>query len=148
MNIARRFRRDRRGDVWSFLAVALLFIGMPLASLTVDVTRAMYVRTHLQAASDAACQAAADALDAAAFRSSGIRQIDPGRGRAQAALVFYASLADAGKVGYSPSLSVGFLGPTTSYCQATASVNSLIPLTPPMTAAVETTSDMRVEQNP
>ena len=36
------------------------FLG--LASLTVDVVRGMYVRTHLQVAADAACQAAADAL--------------------------------------------------------------------------------------
>ena len=56
-----RFARDRRGDVWAFIAIAMVFIGLPLASLTVDVVRGMYVRTHLQTATDAACQAAADA---------------------------------------------------------------------------------------
>ena len=60
LSTLRRFRRDRRADVWSFIAVALVFIALPLASLTVDVVRGLYVRTHLQVAADAACQAAAN----------------------------------------------------------------------------------------
>ena len=83
----RRFRQDRQGDVWAFISVAILFIGMPLASLTVDVVRGMYVRTHLQVAADAACQAAADALDVPVFRETGIRQINFSLARSQAASV-------------------------------------------------------------
>jgi hypothetical protein len=140
----RRFRRDRRADVWAFIAVAMVFIGLPLASLTVDVVRGMYVRTHLQVAADAACQAAADALDVPAFLSTGTRQINPALGRSQAASVFYGTLPDASQVGFSPSLSVNFNGPTVAHCVATATVAPIIPLTPPMTAVVETTSEMRV----
>jgi len=140
----RRFRQDRRADVWAFIAVALVFIGMPLASLTVDVVRGMYVRTHLQVASDAACQAAADALDVPVFRETGVRQINPSLARYQASSVFYGTLPDASKVGFSPSLSIGFLSSTIVRCRATASVAHLIPLTPPMKAVVETTSEMRV----
>jgi len=139
----RRFRNDRRGDVWAFIAVAMIFIAMPLASLVVDVTRGMYVRTHLQVATDAACEAAANAMNVSVFQATGVRQIDPGLGRSQAARVFYGTLTDAAKVGFSPSLAIGFPGPTTANCQAAATVAHLIPLTPPMTAVVETTSQMR-----
>ncbi len=142
--IIRRFVNDRRGDVWAFLSVALLFIGLPLASLTVDVVRGMYVRTHLQVATDAACQAAADALDVATFQATGTRQIKPSLARLQAASVFYGTLPDASQVGFTPSLAVGFLSSTTAYCKATAAVAPLIPITPSMTAVVETTSEMRV----
>jgi hypothetical protein len=140
----RRFKQDRRADVWAFIAVALVFIGMPLASLTVDVVRGMYVRTHLQVASDAACQAAADALDVPVFRETGVRQINASLARYQASSVFYGTLPDASKVGFTPSLSIGFLSSTIVRCRATASVAHLIPLTPPMNAVVETTSEMRV----
>jgi len=140
----RRFKQDRRADVWAFIAVALVFIGMPLASLTVDVVRGMYVRTHLQVASDAACQAAADALDVPVFRETGVRQINPSLARYQASSVFYGTLLDASKVDFTPSLSIGFLSSTIVRCRATASVVHLIPLTPPMNAVVETTSEMRV----
>ncbi len=144
----RRFTRDRRGDVWAFIAVAMVFIGIPLASLTIDVVRGMYVRTHLQIATDAACQAAADALDAAAFQAGGVRRIDTSRGRAQAHSVFYATLGDAGKVGYTPALSISFPSATVARCVASASINRLVPLTPPMTASVATTSEMRVILEP
>ena len=140
----RRFQQDRRADVWAFIAVALVFIGMPLASLTVDVVRGMYVRTHLQVASDAACQAAADALDVPVFRETGVRQINASLARYQASSVFYGTLPDASKVGFTPSLSIGFLSSTIVRCRATASVVHLIPLTPPMNAVVETTSELRV----
>jgi hypothetical protein len=144
LQILRRFRRDRRADVWAFIAVALVFIGMPLASLTVDVVRGMYVRTHLQVASDAACQAAADALDVPVFRETGVRQINASLARSQASSVFYATLPDASKVGFSPSLAIGFQSSTVVHCLAAASIAHLIPLTPSMNAVVETTSEMRV----
>ena len=140
----RRFQSDRRADVWAFIAVALVFIGAPLASLTVDVVRGMYVRTHLQVAADAACQAAANALDVPAFRQTGVRRINPSLARSQASSVFYGTLQDAARVGYSPSFALGFPSTTVVRCRATASVAHLIPLTPPMTAVVETTSEMRV----
>jgi hypothetical protein len=140
----RRFQADRQADVWAFLAVVLLFVALPLASLTVDVVRGLYVRTHLQVAADAACQAAANTLDTAVFQTTGLQQIDPGQARANAASVFYGTLADASVVGFTPALSVGFPGATSAACHATASVAHIIPLTPPMTAMVETTSQMRV----
>jgi hypothetical protein len=58
--------------------------------------------------------------------------------------VFYGTLADASVVGFTPALAVGFPGATSAACQATASIAHIIPLTPPMTAVVNTTSQMRV----
>ena len=55
--------RSRKGDAYAWFAALMIFVGVPLASLSIDVTRMMYVRGHLQTASDAACQAAVDALD-------------------------------------------------------------------------------------
>lgn len=144
----RAFLNDQRGDTFAWVAVVVLFLALPLSSLSIDVVRGMYVRTHLQTATDAACQAAADALDVPAFRSTGIKQIKPILARKQAAAVFSATLADAGNVQFSPSLSVGFLSPTVAYCTASASVEPLLPLTPDMKAVVETTSEMRVVLQP
>jgi hypothetical protein len=148
LSTLRRFRRDRRADVWSFIAVALVFIALPLASLTVDVVRGLYVRTHLQVAADAACQAAANSLDTAIFQETGVQQIDHALARTRAANVFYGTLADASTVGFTPALAVGFPGATLAACQATASVAHLIPITPSMTVVVVTTSQMRVITNP
>ena len=140
----RRFHRDRRADVWAFLAVVLLFVALPLASLTVDVVRGLYVRTHLQVAADAACQAAANTVDAAVFQTTGSSRSIPAWRAAMRRSVFYGTLADASVVGFAPALSVGFPGATVAACQATASVAHIMPLTPPMTAVVNTTSQMRV----
>jgi Putative Flp pilus-assembly TadE/G-like len=142
--VLRRFRQDRRADVWAFLAVALVFIVLPLASLTIDVVRGMYVRTHLQVAADAACQAAANTLDVPAFQGTGTRRIQTSLASSQASSMFSATLTDAQKVGFSPSLSVNFPSATTVHCRATASISRILPLTPPMNAVVEATSEMRV----
>jgi len=148
VRLARRFLHDRSGDMFAWTAVVVAFLALPLSSLSIDIVRGMYVRTHLQTAADAACQAAADDLDVQAFRSIGVWQIKPGLARSQAAVVFAATLADAGKVKFTPSLSVGFLSPTIAYCQASAAVDRFLPLTPTMRAVVETTSEMRVVQQP
>jgi len=144
----RRFLRDRRADMLAYTAVIVIFLALPLSSLTIDLVRGMYVRTHLQAASDAACQSAANALDVPTFRSTGVRQIKPSLARSQAAVVFSATLRDAAGVRFAPSLAIGFLSSTVVYCRATASVDRIIPLTPPLRPAVETTSEMRVIQQP
>ena len=144
----RRFLLDRRGDMVAWTAIVVAFLALPLSSLSIDIVRGMYVRTHLQTAADAACQAAADALDVQAFRSSGVRQIKPGLAHSQAVAVFAATLADSGKVQFSPALSVTLLSPTIAYCKASAVVDRFLPLTPAMTAVVETTSEMRVLQQP
>jgi uncharacterized membrane protein len=135
-----------RASALAWNAAVLMFVALPLASLSIDVTRAMYVRTHLQAAADAACQAAANSLDVPAFRDTGVQQIDYDLGRSRAGQVFYNTLRDAGQVRFSPSLSVGYLSPTVAWCSASAPVDRFLPGTPEMTPLVETTSEMRVSQ--
>jgi hypothetical protein len=139
-----RLIRDRRADAYAWFAVLMVLVGLPLSSLSIDVTRLMYVRGHLHTATDAACQAAADALDVPLYVSTGQVRINPGLARSQAGTVFASALQDAGKIGYGPGLSVGFPGPTFAHCIASASVAHIIPMTPPMDVTVETTSEMRV----
>ena len=139
-----RLLRDRRADAYAWFAVLMVLVGLPLSSLSIDVTRLMYVRGHLHTANDAACQAAADALDVPLYVSTGQARINPGLARSQAGAVFVSALQDAGQVGYGPSLSVGFPGPTFAHCIATALVAHIIPMTPPMDVTVEATSEMRV----
>ena len=136
--------KDRRGDMFSYFAILMVFLMLPLSSLAVDIVRGMYVRGHLHTATDAACQAAADALDAPYFVQTGNKQIKPSLARSQAGSVFSASLADADRVGFSPSLSVSVVGPLRVHCISTANVSRLLPGTPVMNVLVETVSEMRV----
>lgn len=140
-------RRSEKGMSLAWFAVVLLVLGMPLASLSIDITRLMYVRGHLQTATDAACQAAADALDVRAFRDQGVRRIDAGRARAQAGQVFGATLSDSGRVRFSASLSVSLSGPTIANCSSSATVEPLIPISPNLVARVNTVSELRVTMN-
>jgi hypothetical protein len=140
----RRFLGDRRGDMFAYFAILMVFLMVPLSSLAIDIVRGMYVRGHLHTATDAACQAAADALDAPYFVQSGNKQIKPSLARAQAGQVFWASLVDADGVGFTPSLSVSVIAPLRVRCVSSASVARLIPGTPVMNILVETVSEMRV----
>jgi hypothetical protein len=134
----------RRADAYAWFAALMMLVGVPLASLSIDVTRMMYVRGHLQTASDAACQAAVDALDVPHFIATGEARIKAGQGRSWAGQVFGATLTDSDQIGYSHGLAVDFPGPRFAHCTATATVDHIIPMTPAMHILVETTSEMRV----
>ena len=86
MNIT-RFLRSKRGDMFAYFGVIMVFLMVPLSSLAIDIVRGMYVRGHLHTATDAACQAAADALDAPLFVQSGEMRIRPSLARSQAGRV-------------------------------------------------------------
>jgi uncharacterized membrane protein len=138
-------RNSQRGDVFAWFASMLVVIALPLSSLSIDVVRMMYVSRHLQTATDAACQAAADALDTQAFVNSGVKKINPALARTQASQVFSATLVDASKVKYKAGgLSLSYPTPTSAHCVATATVTHIISITPPMKITVQTTSEMRV----
>ena len=66
---------SRQGDAYAWFARMLVFVFIPLSSLSIDVTRMMYVRGHLQTANDAACQSAADALDVPLFIETNQKRI-------------------------------------------------------------------------
>lgn len=136
---------SNRGSAYAWFAVLMVFVGLPLSSLSIDVTRMLYVRGHLQTANDAACQAAADALDVPLFIATNQKRIAAGLADRQAAREFSATLADAGKVRYTiNSLAIDFPAPTSAHCVASVTVEHIIPMTPLMNVIVETTSEMRV----
>ena len=139
-----RFLKNRRGDIFAYFSVLMVFLMLPLSSVAVDIVRGMYVRGHLHTATDAACQAAADALDAPLFRETGQKRIHSSLARSQASQVFSATLADANQVQFSPSLSVRIPNHTTAQCTARATVARLIPGTPRMEVVTFTESQMRV----
>ena len=135
---------SRKGDAYAWFAAMLVFVFIPLASLSIDVTRMMYVRGHLQTANDAACQSAADALDTQLFIQTNQKRIQPALARSQAAREFSATLSDASKIRYTvDALSINFPAPTFAHCVATAHVQHIIPMTPDMNVVIETTSEMR-----
>jgi len=139
-----RLLMSRRGDAYAWFATLLVFVFIPLSSLSIDVTRMMYVRGHLQTANDAACQSAADALDVPLFIETSEKRIEPGLARRQAAREFSATLHDAGKIRYTiDGLAIDFPEPTFAHCVATVRVEHIIPLTPEMRVVIETTSEMR-----
>ena len=141
----KRLLLSRRGDVFAWIAALMITVAIPLASLSIDVTRMMYVRGHLQTASDAACQSAADALDVSYFIFTGQKRINIPLAQAQAEREFSSGLADANKVKYFiEGLSIDFPAPTFAHCIASVKVEHLIPMMPPMNIVVSTTSEMRV----
>ena len=78
------------------------------------------------------------------FRSTGQARIKGSLARAQAGQVFSATLADAERVQYAPSISVRIVGPKTAQCTAVAEVARMIPGTPYMQVVTFTESQMRV----
>lgn len=140
-------RRSQQGQVMPYMAIFLALVVVPLMILCVDVVRALYVRTHLQAAADAACEAAVQALDEPAFIQSGVKRIDLGKGAGWAAQHFSATCSEKGLVRYSPSLtSVSLRSPTIVFCAARAEVELLIPVSPALPVSVRTVSELRVEK--
>jgi hypothetical protein len=128
---------------WTVIFATVL---IPLASLSMDVPRALYVRMHLQAANDAACEAAAQALDIPKFQKTGTAEIDPGLARSYALREFNGTLRDQGVVDYKPSFAgLRLLSPRTAGCRATAILTRFVPATPPMIIEVYTEAEMRVQ---
>jgi len=137
---------SRKGDAFAWIASLMLIVGIPLSSLSIDIVRMMYVRSHMQTATDAACQAAADALNVPLYIQTGTKEIDPNLARVQADREFESTLADATKVDYSiTGLALDYPGPVDAHCTASSVVQHIIPMTPPMDVVVQTTSEMRVK---
>lgn len=143
------FRRWRpHGYAMGFYAVFIATVAMPLLVLSVDLVRLLAVRTRLQTAADAACQSAVAAVTAPVFQGSKQVVLSPSAALANAYREFYDTARDAGLVGYHPSVQIGFVGPATAVCQATASLDTLVPGAPPMGVTVLTVSMARDELSP
>jgi hypothetical protein len=137
-------RKGERGAAAVYWAACMTMI-IPLIALAIDMPRALYVRSHLQAATDAACEAAAMAVDVPVFRETGVAKIKYDEARVWAAREFTSTVADSGIWGYGPSLnSVVLETPLIAACVASASVDPLVPVSPAMNITVRSTSETRV----
>ena len=143
-------RFNENGYSMGWYAVVFAFVLLPLMSLTVDITRLLYVRNDLQTSVDAACEAAGLAADSAYFNRTGEQRIHLGLAASFALQAFRASVIEAGLMDYSPSLtSVSALSPTEVGCVARASVQPFIRVTPALNVEVRTQSKMRfIEREP
>lgn len=140
----RRRRKSEYGGAAIYWAACMTMI-VPLIALAIDMPRALYVRSHLQAAADAACEAAAMAVDVPVFRETGVARIDYDVARVWAAREFTATVADAGIWGYGPSLNALVLEtPLIAACTASANVSPIVPVSPAMNIVVRSTSETRV----
>ncbi len=141
------FRNGERGQTMAYFVIVMAFVVIPLAVLTVDIVRALYLQSQLQAAADAACEAAAQALDTPTFIRTGAQQINLGLGASYASQAFSGSVANRGIVGYSPSLTgLSLLSPTVVQCRASAGLRLLIPSSPTLNVRVVAVSEMRVNR--
>lgn len=133
----------------AWMAIIMVFLMIPMMGLTVDLTRAMYVRTHLQAANDAGCQAAADSIRVPLFQNTGKQEINASLMYSRAAGVFNATLRDANQVSFSPTLALQLQTPTSVECTASATVERLIPsVVPHINITLKTVSEMRALTKP
>lgn len=123
-------RASERGYATAYYAILLAAVMLPLMALSLDITRLLYVRTHLQTAADAACEAAAQAVPGAAFNASGTAAPEASLAQAQASREFNATVADQGLVKYKPTLTHIQIKGDTVEIQASAGVTPLIPVTP------------------
>jgi Flp pilus assembly protein TadG len=147
VGMKRTFRNGERGQTMAYFVIVLTFVVIPLAVLTVDIVRALYLHAQLQAAADAACEAAAQALDTPTFVRTGARQINLGLGASYAAQAFSGTVANKGIVGYSPALTgISLLSPTVARCTASAGLKLLIPSSPTLNVHVVAVSEMRVNR--
>jgi hypothetical protein len=94
---------DRQGDmVWN--ALILVTVLLPLAGLTIDVPRYFILRARLQAACNAASEAAARAVDVAYFQDTGDTRLVPGDALASAQSYFAAGVSSLSGGDYQPVL--------------------------------------------
>jgi Flp pilus assembly protein TadG len=136
-----------RGNTLAWFAIVLLVLTPGLLGISYYIPRALYVRNHLQAATDAACQAAVDSLVVPVFLETGQSRINPAKMYQQAAIAFNGSLSDSGRVRFTPSLRINLRSPTLAECHASATLASLFPWLPPLEISARTQSEMRVRLN-
>lgn len=120
---------SERGAAMAWTAVLFAFVLVPLMILTLDGTRLFYIRTHLQTATDAACEDAAwSGADVAAYQQTGVAQLRTDWYPLAVAQTTFANVtSDANLTQYSPVVHVLMDAPSLSaQCTAWASVPLLV----------------------
>jgi Flp pilus assembly protein TadG len=88
--------------VWSALVIATVLL--PLSGLAIDVPRYFVLRSRIQAATDAAAEAAARQVDVRHYRETGETRLDPALYPGEASLAFEAAVASLRERGYTATL--------------------------------------------
>lgn len=136
------------GYSMAMYAILLAVVGIPLMSLSIDITRLMYARTHLQAAVDAACEAGAQALDVPTFLQKGVQQIDYGVATQNAVREFTSTVSSPALIREGAHLTnIWLVSPTALGCTGFVRVDPIIPLLLEMTAGARSVSELKVERH-
>ena len=140
----RRFWKNRKGYVLAYTAILIGTVAIPMLILSVEIGRALYVGVHLQAAVDAACEAAAQAVDVPFFINNGVLQIEPGTAAANAQREFDATVIYHNIISYNPSLGISLLTSTLVQCSSSATMQWLLPFIPALTLHANALSQAKV----
>ncbi|MCX7668770.1 MAG: pilus assembly protein TadG-related protein [Anaerolineae bacterium] len=137
----------QRGDmVWNALVV--IAVLLPLMGLTLDVPRYFVLRSRLQAAVDAAAEAAARAVDVRHFSTTGETRLDPNRYADEVFWTFQMATADLWTHGYHitlHTLAVDEAADTVTV-GASGTLRPIYNLLPPVYVNVRATSWFRMIQ--
>ncbi len=138
-----RFLFDKKGNVMPYIVFLVALLIIPLMVMTMEITRAMYVNVHLQAATDAACNAATQAANVPSFIQTGNLVINISDGRTYAYREFNSTVSDSTLRRYSPTLTaVDLITNTTVSCEAVAQMDWILPGVPPLVLHVGSLSEI------
>lgn len=128
----------------AYMAMLLVTVALPMLIMSVEIVRAMFVQTQLQAAVDAACDAAAQAVDVPYFITTGVLQIQQGVAASYAAREFDSTVINYHINNYSPSLDgLSYPNPTQVQCYASARMGWFIPGIPSLTLQADSIAQAR-----
>lgn len=132
--------------VWN--ALVIIAVLLPLMGLTLDVPRYFMLRSRLQAAADAAAEAAARAVDVRHFSTTGEVRLDPNRYADEAFWAFEAAVADLRARNYNITLHTLALdeAANTVTVGASGTIRPIYSLLPPVFVNVNATSWYRMVQ--
>jgi len=139
------FVLGRRGDmVWN--ALVIVTVLLPLSGLAIDVPRYFALRSRLQAAVDAAAEAAARQVDIAHYQNTGETRLDADRYAGEAHWAFETAVTNLRARGYTASfdnLSVDEAADAVT-ADGSGTIRLFYNLTPPATVRVSATSWYRM----
>ena len=140
-----KFLKNRKGYVMAYVTVLIATVAIPMLILSVEIVRAMYVEVQLQAAVDAACEAAIQAVDVPFFIDNGVLQIDLDAASADAQREFNATVINHDITHYNPSLSgISLLTSTLVQCSSSATMQWFLPGIPALTLNAYAITQARV----
>jgi len=135
----------RKGDmVWN--ALIIVTVLLPLSGLAIDVPRYFALRSRLQAAVDAAAEAAARQVDIAHYQNTGETRLDADHYAGEAHWAFETAVTNLRARGYTASLDNLSVdeGADAVTADGSGTIRLFYNLTPPVTVRVSATSWYRM----